>query len=89
MNDAIIVALISASASLLGAYLTGRSTLDKMSHELDKAVALLQQENDVMKCDLKEHNNYAKMYSETMPVVQQQINSINKRLDKIEGKLSI
>jgi len=87
MNDNILVAIITGVFSLMGVLFANKTTFDKMSHELDKAVALLQQENRQMKEDIQEHNHYAKMFAESMPVVQEQIKVINHRLSDAENKI--
>jgi len=84
MSDAIVVAIITGVFSLIGAVFANKTTFQKMSHELDKAVALLQQENVQMKEDIREHNHYAKMFAESMPVVKEQIKVINHRIDDLE-----
>lgn len=87
MNDNILVAIITGVFSLMGVLFANKTTFDKMSHELDKAVALLQQENSQMKEDIREHNHYAKLFAESMPVIKEQIKVINHRLADCEQKL--
>lgn len=82
--EAIIVAIISASVTLIGVFISAKSTSDKVAHELEKQNALQNQEIQRIKEDIKEHNHYAKLFAESMPVVQEQIRVINHRISDLE-----
>ena len=92
--DAIIVAIISATVSLIGIFVTSRNTRDEVTKQLDKNHAILSVEVEhikqnmaEMKSDIKEHNNYAKMFNENIPVIKEQIKVANHRIDDLEHKL--
>lgn len=87
MSDAIIVAIISGAITLIGIYISSKQTSDNFSRELDKKVAVIDTKIEMLQQDVKEHNHYAKMFSETMPVVQEQIKVANHRIDDIEKKV--
>lgn len=84
MSDAIIVAIISGLFSLVGIVISYKSATEKVQHQMDIQQAVMQTEMTTMKADIKEHNHYAKLFAESMPVVQEQIKVINHRIDDLE-----
>lgn len=87
MSESIIVALISGAITLLGVVMSYKTATDKMQHSLEIQQAVFQTEIKTMKEDIKEHNHYAKLFGESMPVVQEQIKVINHRIDDLERKV--
>lgn len=88
MSDAIIVALISASVTLVGVVINNRTTQQKMMLEIDKKLAVLETtfriQIDELGAEVKEHNNYARR----MPVAEEQIRQLTQRLDRMEKRPS-
>jgi len=91
MSESIVVACITGIISLIGVVLTGKSTSDKVTAELEKTNALQNAEiqhikDDItdLKADIKEHNHYAKLFAETMPVIKEQIKVANHRIEDLE-----
>lgn len=88
MSDAIIVALISASVTLIGVIINNRSTQQKMMLEIDKKLAVLETtfriQIDDLSAEVKEHNNYARR----LPVAEEQIRQLAQRVDRIEKRPS-
>lgn len=88
MSDAIIVALISASVTLIGVIINNRSTQQKMMLEIDKKLAVLETtfriQIDDLSAEVKEHNNYARR----VPVAEEQIRQLAQRVDRIEKRPS-
>lgn len=84
MSDAVIVALISGGLSLIGIVVSYKAATVKVQHQLEIQQAVMQTEMSVIKEDVKEHNHYAKLFAESMPVVQEQIKVINHRIDDLE-----
>lgn len=84
MNDAIIVALISAGATLIGVIFSNRSMMQAQSAELSKALAVHEARTseriDELTREVREHNNFARR----MPVVEEQIKVANHRIDDLE-----
>ena len=87
MSESIIVALISGAITLLGVVMSYKTATDKMQHSLEIQQAVFQTEIKTMKEDIKEHNHYAKLFGESMPVVQEQIKVINHRIEDLERKV--
>lgn len=88
MSDAIIVALITGGISLCGSVLAIISTSKKQQHELDKAIAILETKMTIMSGDIQSHNQYAKMFSENIPALKQHIEDMDKRLDRIDRRMT-
>lgn len=84
MSDAITVAIISGVFTLVSVIMSYKTATDKVSHALETQQAVLEAKMSTMKEDIREHNHYAKLFAETMPVVQEQIKVINHRLDDLE-----
>ncbi len=98
MGEAIVAAIVTGAIGLIGTIvtvlLTNRQNRIKMQADADKQQALLKAEMDHVKGDikqikedLKEHNGYARMFSETIPVVKEQIKVANHRIEDLEKKV--
>lgn len=77
MNDCIIAGLFSLAGILLTYFLSK----NQMSQELDKRISVIDTKLIDMGNDIREHNHYAKLFSETVPVLQEQIKVVNHRID--------
>ena len=86
MSDAIIVALITGGISLIGSVLAVLQSAKKQSMELEKAMAVMQTEMKAMKEDIKSHNRYAQMFSESVPAIKQHMQDIDRRLENMERR---
>jgi len=83
MDNTVIVAIIS----LVGVVVTALVTKDNFSRELDKKIAVIETKLDGYGKDIQSHNHYAKLFAESMPVVQEQIKVVNHRLEDLEKKV--
>lgn len=70
MSEAVIVAIITGSITLLGVLITNSRTQAVMETKVDELTR-----------EVREHNNFARR----MPVVEEQIKVINHRIDDLEG----
>lgn len=86
MSDAIIVALISGAITLIGTIVSYKSATSKVTQTMETQLAVMKSEMQTMKDDIKEHNHYAKLFAESMPVVKKEIEVINHRLKDLEAK---
>jgi uncharacterized membrane-anchored protein YhcB (DUF1043 family) len=86
MSDAILVAIITGSISLLGTIITVVSTSRKQQMETDKKLAVMQADMASMKEDIKSHNGYARMFSENIPAIKQHMEDVDRRLDGLERR---
>lgn len=81
MNDAIIVALITACASILGNIIISRKSAQEMTHKLETHQAVTDTKLEELTREVREHNNFARR----MPVVEEQIKVANHRIEGLEG----
>ena len=84
----IVAVVISSGVSLLISILTIISQGNRQQHELDKAMAVMRSEMSMMKEDIRTHNQYAKMFSENIPAINQHIKDVDRRLDGIERRMA-
>lgn len=80
MLESIIVAAITGGLSLIGTVITIIATNQKTNNALQTAQAVTDTKIDELTREVREHNNFARR----MPVVEQQIRTIEKRLDDLE-----
>lgn len=82
MSDAILVAIITSTLSLLGVIVTVKGTnrrnAAEMNATLDKAQAITNTKLEELTREVREHNNFARR----VPLVEQKLENIEKRLDK-------
>lgn len=86
MTEAIVVALITGTFTLLGSIIAIVSTTRKQAAEQDKKLAVLETKMDGMKEDIKSHNEYAKMFSENIPAINQHMKDVDRRLSELERR---
>ncbi len=72
MSEAIIVALITSSLTLLGVLISN-----------SRSQAVTETKIEELTREVREHNNFAKR----MPVVEEKISVINHRIDDLERKV--
>ena len=88
MNETIIAAtlpaVITGAVALVGTLLSHRAAVSEVTKDLELRLAVMAAEMAQMKDDLKEHNHYARLFAETMPVAQEQIRSIDRRVGLLE-----
>lgn len=80
MNSEIVVACISAVATVGAVIITTRMSNKDIQHRIETHQAVTDTKLDALTAEVKEHNNYAKR----MPVVEEQIKVINHRLEDLE-----
>jgi len=80
MSDAIIVALITGGLSLVGVIITGRKNAREMEHKLEVRQAVTDTKIEELTREVRAHNNFA----QRMPVVEQEIMDVVKRVDTLQ-----
>lgn len=80
MTEAIIVALITGGLSLIGVVVTCLATARKSEKNQEVAQAVMKTELAELTREVREHNNFA----QRMPVVEQEIKTINRRIGELE-----
>lgn len=81
MSEAIIVALITGSLSLIGVIVSNHSSNRKVEESLKTAQAVTDTKLEELTREVRAHNNFA----QRMPVVEEQIKVINHRIGDLEG----
>lgn len=81
MTEAIIVALITGGLSLIGVVVTCVATARKSEKNQEVAQAVMKTELAELTREVREHNNFA----QRMPVVEQEIKTINRRIGNLES----
>lgn len=80
MPESIIVALITGGLSLIGTIITVLLTNNKTREEMKISQAVMKNEIENLTREVRNHNNFA----QRMPVIEEQIKTINHRLDDLE-----
>lgn len=80
MSDAIIVALITGGLSLLGVVITCLVTARKNETAMKVAQAVTDTKIEELTREVRLHNGFA----QRMPVVEQEIKEINRRVGTLE-----
>ena len=81
MDSAIVVALITGGASILGVILTNMASNSKIEHSLDKAQAVMDNKIENLTEEVRKHNAFA----ERIPKIEARIDALKDRIDKMEG----
>lgn len=81
MSEAIVVALITGSLSLVGVVITCVATAKKNETTMKVAQAVTDTKIEDLTREVRRHNNFA----QRMPVVEEQIKVINHRIEDLEG----
>lgn len=92
MNTEIIVALIAAAASIIVAIFTakkaakdtGNQVSDTISQKLQIEHAVMNTKIEELTREVREHNGFARR----MPVVEEKIDALEKRVESIENKIN-
>lgn len=82
MSEAIIVAIITAAATILAVVVQNKATQAKVTSEIEKHQAVTDTKLDELTREVREHNNFARR----MPVVEEQIKVANHRIADLERK---
>ncbi len=80
MSEAITVAVITAAATIITVVIQNRASQAKIMAELDKHQAVTDTKVDELTREVREHNNFAKK----MPVVEEQIKNLERRVSNLE-----
>ena len=82
MSEAIAVALITGGLSLLGVVTTCLATSKKSENAMRISQAVTDTKIEELTREVREHNGFARR----MPVVEEQIKVINRRIADLESK---
>ena len=82
MSEAIVVALITGSLSLLGVVITSLATAKKTEKNQAVAQAVMDTKLDELTREVREHNGFA----QKMPALQQKVHDLERRITALEQK---
>lgn len=82
MNDAIMAALIAATASVVSNVVLSRKQAAEIDHKLEVRQAVTDTKIEELTREVREHNNFARR----MPVVEEQIKVANHRINDLENE---
>lgn len=81
MSEAITIALISSIIPLIGTVLTVLFSAAKTDEKMRLQLAVFEAKLEELTREVRAHNNFA----QRLPVVEEQIKSIDKRLNALEN----
>lgn len=81
MSDTLLVGIISGVVTIIVTALTVWAGMRKQSQDMAVALAVTKTQIDELTREVRKHNNFA----ERMPVVEEQIKSLNTRVKDLEG----
>lgn len=80
MSEAIIVAIITGGLSLIATIVSNNRTAQSMDAKLDKQQAVTETKLEELTREVRAHNNFA----QRVPVLEEQINVANHRIEDLE-----
>lgn len=80
MSEAIIVAIITGSLSLIGVIVSNNHIAQSMDAKLDKQQAVTETKLEELTREVRAHNNFA----QRIPVLEEQIKVANHRIAGLE-----
>lgn len=80
MTESIIIALISSAIPLIGTIITVLVSASKTDEKMRIQLAVFETKLEELTREVRAHNGFA----QRMPVVEEQIKTINTRLDNLE-----
>lgn len=84
MTEALIAAgaaIITGVLSLVGVMITNSRSNNKMQSEMKTAQAVTNERIEELRKEVNAHNNFA----QRVPVLEEKLKSVNRRLDDLEG----
>lgn len=80
MSEAILVAIITGSLSLIGVIVSNNRTAQNMDAKLDKQQAITETKLEELTREVRAHNNFV----QRVPVLEEQIKVVNHRIADLE-----
>jgi len=81
MSEAVVIALITSLIPLIGTVLTVLFSAQKTDEKMRLQLAVFEAKLEELTREVRAHNNFA----QRLPVVEEQIKSIDKRLNALEN----
>lgn len=83
MPESVLVAVITGCISLIGIFLSYKSTNNNIAHQLEKHQAVTDTKIEELTREVREHNGFARR----VPVLENDVQTIYKKLDKLESRM--
>lgn len=80
--ETIVASLITGGLALIGVVVTNHQSNRKMEQQITTAQAVTDCKIEELTREVREHNNFARR----MPVMEEQLKHINRRLDVVENR---
>lgn len=84
MMTEIVVAIITGGLALVGVIISNNKSESKIQNQLETAQAVTDTKLDELTREVREHNGFARR----MPVVEEQIKSINNKIKTVDDKIA-
>lgn len=84
IDSSIIVGAITATAAIIGSWITGRVNWSEALHALDMKLAVIAEQIKTLSDRVEDHNNFARR----IPQLEQKIADMDDRLERLEDKAS-
>lgn len=86
--------IVTAIVTLIGVWASAKATQDKVTSQLEVQQAVTTAEmNHInaeiaeMKAHIKEHNGYGKLFAENIPVINEKIDNLSRRVSHVEDDI--
>ena len=83
MSEGVIIAIISSGFGLIGTIITVMIGMSKANKNIEIVQAVTNTKLDNLTEEVKKHNNFATR----LPVVEEKIENLDRRIDSIEAKV--
>jgi len=84
IDSTIIVGALTATAAVIGSWITGRVNWSEALHALDMKLAVIAEQIKTLSDRVEDHNKFA----QRIPQLEQKIADMNDRLERLEDKVS-
>ena len=84
IDSTIIVGVITATAAIIGSWITGRVNWSEALHALDMKLAVIAEQIKTLSDRVEDHNKFA----QRIPQLEQKIADMDSRIESLEDKAS-
>lgn len=84
IDSTIIVGVITATAAIIGSWITGRVNWSEALHALDMKLAVIAEQIKTLSDRVEDHNKFA----QRIPQLEQKIADMDSRIERLEDKAS-
>lgn len=81
-DSTIIVGVITATAAVIGSWITGRVNWSEALHALDLKLAIIAEQIKTLSDRVEDHNKFA----QRIPQLEQKVSDLVERVERLEDK---